>query len=577
MDNQHSALGYSAVSTFERCPYQYRLCYIDGVEMLDDYEPTDALKIGTALHRGIEIDVPTAIHEYYNSYPIITDAHITEAIKLETMIPKVKAVIPEGQHEVFFEYGAFKGTIDLLVPSELTSEERDDICFDCGKECDYENSGRCPYGKYHGYFDIYDFKYSNNIDRYLESPQLHVYKYFAEKALGIKVRKLYFVFAEKTMIRQKKTEDLNQFRLRLKRTLEGAQVQVREVSYDANKVLEFMQNQVKILTCTDYIKTPSKLCDWCEYQNYCEKQEVLNMALPSTNRVDVQKTSKKKIWIYGQPYSGKTTFADQAPTPLNLNTDGNVKYVTMPRLAIKDEVTVEGRITKRKFAWEIFKEAISDLEKGSDFETIVVDLLEDTYEACRLYMYEQLGITHESDDSFRAWDKVRTEYLSNIKRLLSLDYNIILISHEDTSKDLTKKGGDKVTAIMPNLNEKASKKIAGMVDLVARLVVDGDKRTLNFKSDEVVFGGGRLQGVKTTEILLSWDALCEVYDEAIGKVADKPKTAKKPDFEVTEQEQENATPENEVDEHAEPMGVKVTSVPEQEEEKPVRRTRRVRT
>lgn len=303
------------------------------------------------------------------------------------------------------------------------------------------------------------------------------------------------------------------------------------------------------------------------------------MALPSTDRVEVKKNSYKKIWIYGQPYSGKTTFADEAPTPLNLNTDGNVKYVTMPRLAIKDEVTVEGRITKRKFAWEIFKEAISDLEKGSDFETIVVDLLEDTYEACRLYMYDQLGITHESDDSFRAWDKVRTEYLSNIKRLLSLDYNIILISHEDTSKDLTKKGGDKVTAIMPNLNEKASKKIAGMVDLVARLVVDGDKRTLNFKSDEVVFGGGRLQGVKTTEIPLSWDALCEVYDEAIGKVADKPKTAHQQKVEEFKQEQENATPEAEdaVDEHAEPMGVKVTSVPEQEEEKPVRRTRRTRS
>ena len=94
------------------------------------------------------------------------------------------------------------------------------------------------------------------------------------------------------------------------------------------------------------------------------------MALPSTQRVDVERTSKKKIWIYGQPYSGKTTFADQAPTPLNLNTDGNVKYVTMPRLAIKDEVTVEGRLTNRKFAWEIFKEAIADLEKGSDFETV---------------------------------------------------------------------------------------------------------------------------------------------------------------------------------------------------------------
>ena len=543
MSEQHSKLGYSAVSTFENCPYQYKLRYVDKVEMLDEYEPTDALKIGTALHRGIETDVKTSIQEYYNSYPVISDLHINEAIKLETLIPKVKAVIPDGQHEVFIQYGEFKGTIDLLVDNK------------------------------DGTYSIYDFKYSNNIDRYMQSAQLHVYKYFAEKALGIKIRKLYFVFVQKVQIRQKKTEDLNQFRLRLKNTLRDAQVQVKEVSYDANKVINFMQNQVNILTCKDYINTPPRLCDRCEYKEYCEKQEVLNMALPSTHRVEVEKASKKKIWIYGAPYSGKTTFADQAPTPLNLNTDGNVKYVTMPRLEIKDEVTTEGRITKRKFAWEIFKEAISDLEKGSDFETIVVDLLEDTYEHCRLYMYDQLGITHESDDSFRAWDKVRTEYLSNIKRLLNLDYNIILISHEDTSKDLTKKGGDKVTAIMPNLNEKASKKIAGMVDLVARIVVDGDKRTLNFKSDEVVFGGGRLQGVKTTEIPLSWDALCEVYDEAIGNVADNPKTAHQQKVEEFKKEKAEPTPKPEI-EPDETTGIKVTEPVE--EDKPVRRTRRKR-
>ena len=584
MSEQHSALGYSAVSTFENCPYQYKLRYIDKVEMLDEYDPADALKIGTALHRGIEVDTSTAIQEYFNSYPVISDQHITEAIKLETMIPKVKAVIPEGEHEVFFQYGAFKGTIDLLVPAELDDVHKEVECTLCkNKDCEHYNEYlehfdgaklRCPHGNFNNWYDIYDFKYSNNVDRYMQSAQLHVYKYFAEKALNIRIRKLYFVFVQKVQIRQKKTEDLNQFRLRLKNTLQNATVQVKEVSYNANKVLEFMENQVKILTCNDYKKQPSRLCDWCEYQDFCEKQEVLNMALPSTQRVDVQKTSKKKIWIYGQPYSGKTTFADQSPTPLNLNTDGNVKYVTMPRLAIKDEVTTEGRITKRKFAWEIFKEAISDLEKGSDFETIVVDLLEDTYESCRLYMYEQLGITHESDDSFRAWDKVRTEYLSNIKRLINLDYNIILISHEDTSKDLTKKGGDKVTAIMPNLNEKASKKIAGMVDLVARLVVDGDNRTLNFKSDEVVFGGGRLQGVKTTEIPLSWDSLCDVYDEAIGKVADKPKTAHQQKVEEFKKEQSEPTPEN-IEELDLDDFVDITPEPEKEE-KPVRRTRRKR-
>lgn len=548
---QHSKIGYSAISDFEKCPYKYRLRYIDNVEMLDEYDASDPLKIGTALHRGIETDVQTAITEYYNSYPVITDAHITEAIKLETMIPKVKAVIPEGQHEVFFEYGAFKGTIDLLVP--------------VGKGLWLDAPGGATVCDY---FDIYDFKYSNNIDRYMESPQLHVYKCFAEKALNIRIRNMYFVFAEKTMIRQKKTEDLNQFRLRLKNTLQDAAVQVRQVEFDKNKVIDFMQSQINALTCTDYIKTPNRLCDFCEYQSYCENKEDLNMALPSTNRVEVEKASKKKIWIYGAPFSGKTTFADKAPTPLNLNTDGNVKYVTMPRIAIKDEVTTEGRITKRKFAWEIFKEAIDDLEKGSDFETIVVDLLEDTYEYCRLFMYDQLGITHESDDSFRAWDKVRTEFLSNIKRLLSLDYNIILISHEDTSKDLTKKGGDKITAIQPNINEKVAKKISGMVDIVLRAIEDDGTYTLNFKTNEYIFGGGRLQGITTKEIPSDWNDVCRIYDEAIGKVSERN------DYKVEYNENtKELTIEPTEPEKAE---IETPEIQQAEEEKPVRRQRKRR-
>lgn len=206
---------------------------------------------------------------------------------------------------------------------------------------------------------------------------------------------------------------------------------------------------------------------------------------------------------------------DSAPSPLNLNTDGNIQFVTMQYLPIKD--TMEGR--QKILAWDVFKKAIDELEKTAGqngFKTIIVDLLEDTYESCRLFMYDRLGITHESDDSFRAWDKVRTEFLSTIRRLMNLDYeNIVLISHEDTSKDITKKSGDKITAIKPNIADKVANKIAGMVDIVARVVVEDDEtRTLNFKSNEIIFGGGRLKNIKTTSIPLDWNELLKVYDEA---------------------------------------------------------------
>lgn len=226
----------------------------------------------------------------------------------------------------------------------------------------------------------------------------------------------------------------------------------------------------------------------------------------------------KKLWVFGAPFSGKTTFACGAPKHYVLSTDGNAQYVTDSYKLITDEVKKNGRMIQRTYAWDILKQEIEKLEAGTEYETIIVDLLEDTYEMCRLYMYNKLGITHESDDSFRAWDKVRTEYLSTMRRLLNLPYDIVLISHEDTSKDITKRSGENITAIKPNLTDKVANKIAGMVALVGRCLVDGDNYTLSIKTDEVTFGGGRL-GINNVVIPLDWKEIEALFDEAGKKTA----------------------------------------------------------
>ena len=483
MPELHSPFGYSAVSTFEQCPYQYKLRFIDELKTIPTDDPSNALIIGTALHKAIETDVDTAIQEYFDSYNIITDQHVDEEIKLRYLIPKVKEILPEGIHEVQVIDQNFIGTLDLLVPVDKNT------------------------------FDLYDFKYSNNWMRYMDSRQLHLYKYYFEKMNpGKTIRNMYFIFVPKIQIRQKKTEDLFQFRQRLIAELDKVQPRKEPITFDLQKVIDHLEITQVISQVTEYSKNPTRLCDWCEYKKLCEKGEETDM-LPSTNRVAIDATTHKKMWIYGAPFSGKTTVCDAAPTPLNLNTDGNVKTVTMARLPIKD--TLEGR--QKKLAWEVFKSAIDDLEAGSDFETIVVDLLEDTYESCRLFMYKQMGITHESEDAFRAWDKVRTEFLSTFRRLLNLPYNIVLISHEDMSKDITKRNGDKITAIRPNIQDKIANKIAGMVDIVCRVLVEDDGRYLSFKSDTVVFGGGRITGHGKTQIPLSWDAIEEFYATVGGK------------------------------------------------------------
>lgn len=307
------------------------------------------------------------------------------------------------------------------------------------------------------------------------------------------------------------------------------------------------------------------------------RKELISMLLPKNERRTINAITKKTLWLYGAPFSGKTTLANKFPDPLMLNTDGNIKFVDAPFIAIKNVVEVEGRITKTTLAWEVFKDVISELEKKqNDFKTIVVDLLEDLYEHCRLYMYEKLGISHESDDSFRAWDKVRTEFLSTLKRLMNLDYdNIILISHEDMSRDITKKAGEKITSIKPNIADKLANKIAGMVDLVARVVAEDNARTLSIKPSDVVFGGGRLS-VSETEIPLEYDALMAIYkDVNEGASAPEPVEEEKPKEDTITRLKREAKEERAARDEEEPETIDVEAEPV-EEEKPVRRTRRVR-
>lgn len=505
-------LSHSRVELFKRNPFEFKKQYIDKVTLIKDFDRADhPLIIGNALHKGIETSAQEAIQEYYFYYPIINDLHVNEAIKLEQLIPKVKDMIPDGEHEVQLLNEDFTGFIDLVA-------HNDD-----------------------GTVDLYDFKYSNNVENYMDSAQLHLYKYFYERQFGKEVRNLYYIFVPKTWIRQKKDETIIQFRQRLKKTLKPMQPKLIEIEYDASKVIEFLIDAKHAIEATEYPLLEHEFWKYSEWKKILEGADY--MVLPSSNRRDISKPKRKVIWLYGQPFTGKTTFANQFPTPLMLNTDGNIEYVDAPYISIKDVVKTEGRRTTRKLAWNLFKETITELEKNdNDFETIIVDLTEDTYEFARLFIYDREGLSHESDDSFRAWDMVTNEFLNTFRRLMNLDYeNIIIISHEDSSKDITKRSGENITAIKPNIREKVATKLAGMVDIVGRVVAEPDgTRLLSFKSDEVVFGGGRLP-IDVDVIELDVDEFEDMYAQiefAAPKKSSKRKAKKEESVEEPEEIEE---------------------------------------
>lgn len=313
--------------------------------------------------------------------------------------------------------------------------------------------------------------------------------------------------------------------------------------------------------------------------------------LPKNERRAEAVITDPDMWLYADSYVGKSTFVDHFDDVLFINTDGNTQNITSPFVQIADELVTEGRMTKKVLAWAKFREVVDELEKHDNtFKVIALDLVEDLYEHCRFYVFDQLGIKHESDGGYgKGWDMVRTEFLSQMKRLKSLGYRIIYISKELVT-EITYANGMKVSTFKPNLPDKVANVLAGTVTMTLRAYMDERGHFLQLRKNENIFGGGRID-FKRDRCELTVEAFNEALLEAQGATA-KPEVKKakpKPKVEAETVEEPDAKAEVEekpkrrtrkakavAEEEEPPFDTEEAAEPEAVEEKPKRRTRKRR-
>ncbi len=551
---------YSRVSLFNDCPYHFDLRYNKQLTELPKYDADNPLIIGHALHSGIELDVNTALEEYYNSFPVLTDAIVEEAMKLEILIPKVKEYLAksfpdfEFIHEYKIEHEDYVGFVDLILKAP------DDTCM------------------------VVDFKYSNNIDNYLKSGQLHIYKDYLELD-GFDVKRLAYLFIPKTSLKQKENEDLFHFRKRIVDAVEASEIKFVPIQFNEMESIYFKNSIRQIEGTKDFSKkNTSKKCFSCNPRfrpNYLEAIEnekgEIELVLPKNERREIKIDEKPDFWIYADSYVGKSTFVDNVDNVLFLNTDGNTDNTTAPVVSIKDIVTKSGRVTNRKLAWEVFLDTIHDLEtEDNDFEAVALDLVEDIYEHCRFYVFDKNGWEHESDGSYgKGWSKVTTEFNNAMKRLKALGYQVIYISKEKV-EEITLKGGAKRTTFKPNINDKVANFLTGTVDLTLRAFVNSDdERFLQLAKKQNVFGGGRFDWQVDTiplEMESFIEELIAAQEGKAKKSKEKPKreSRKKDESSPDEQEENAEEPPSDEEKPKRQRRTRKTDDEPVEEEKPKR-------
>lgn len=231
--------------------------------------------------------------------------------------------------------------------------------------------------------------------------------------------------------------------------------------------------------------------------------------LPDNVRRPKQNPKKVKIWAYGLPMAGKSVFADQFPNVIHCNTDGNVTQLTGPVFVPKEKV-VNGKVALS--AWESFKDFVRNITSGDHtFETISIDLVEDIYTYCREHYQKEMGIDHESDAAFgKGYDVIRKDFLITMGKLAKSPYNIIMLSHLVEAPFKTR-GGFTKTALRTPLSDKIANKLAGLVDVVARIYrkeIDYKGLTVNahmiqISNEAEIFGGTRLTDLHVEEMELN--------------------------------------------------------------------------
>lgn len=230
---------YSRVDTFVKCPKKFEFKYVKEIEVDVDLVEDSPLLLGKCMDAGLEHGVRAALDYYDSQFPYLSQKKVWETLKLEYWIKRLRPHFKDGQFQIALETDYYKGFADWYKDGHLV-----------------------------------DFKYANpkNADIYRTSPQLHLYCDIMRRQ-GYEVKDLTYVVIPKTFIREKKTESPAMFRTRLLETLDSLEPILIKVDFNPDYIYEFSRNidRIKIATLNEeYPAKPSKLCDWCEYKDFCE-------------------------------------------------------------------------------------------------------------------------------------------------------------------------------------------------------------------------------------------------------------------------------------------------------------------
>lgn len=206
------------------------------------------------------------------------------------------------------------------------------------------------------------------------------------------------------------------------------------------------------------------------------------------NEPQVPKDTPRNYFIYGETMSGKSYLANEFPSPIVLNTDGNAEANSVPSIQLKNDKDRTGEITKSVI--DQLSEILLALQTQSHtYKTVIIDVIDDVLELMRIAVANQLGVKSLSEAGYgKGYDYYNQAITELVMDLKALPMNVIYISRQINEYD----DEGKVTKEIPSLKPKFVNLINGNSDLMIQTLKVGnnysrkiDRRRKAYKADQV--------------------------------------------------------------------------------------------
>ena len=279
---------------------------------------------------------------------------------------------------------------------------------------------------------------------------------------------------------------------------------------------------------------------------------------------------KIKMMLYGQPGVGKSVFALKFPKPYFITTDGNYEWL--------DEFGAKEEDHKQVTSWDDFLKVVKD-NKFENYETIVIDLIEDLFKWCENEFCKKNKLEHVGDLGYgKGYRITRDEFFIEMTKLIALDKNVIFLSHESSQSVKDKRGVENIiygpSKTLPDiLRDQLEGRLRYVLRAKFKDIIDGEKiiqeRKLSLGKDSNEFS--IIRGVDMTslkdEIELDYltfvkELKLEIKETKTPQVEKKEKS--KELNEKIEEESKTLQKEVEVDKTLQVKEIKETKTPQVE-------------